>query len=449
MSPLPQKTRTLSSVLETQGIRHLLPPQELVIRRLLESPRLDQAVIFPTGFGKSLCFQVPAALFSHPTLVVYPLRALLADQKRRFQAAGLAVEILQGGQTRRERQGVFLRLAQRRVDLVLTNPEALAVEKSLKRLELLSWSHLVVDEAHCVATWGADFRPAYRNLAAVFARLKAPRVSAFTATANAQVEAAWKEQLFAGREFQTLRLDPDRPNIYFSRRGYLSLRRVLTELAETEAKPMAIFSRSREGVRTWARHLAESATWPVRFYHAGLTASEKHALENWFRTCPNGILVTTNAFGMGVDHPGIRTVVHLAPPASTADYLQEAGRAGRDGQPAKALLLVKDLNPVLHPQNEPSCLRHELFDAFGTIQDCSGCDACLGRSFPGDRGDAVSFLRSGHRRWTQAETRERLFAHWRDWPGWEREEAWNALSAFGWIEFPRHGFFKGLLKLRE
>ncbi len=440
MSDLDQR---LAPVLSRQGIPYLLPSQRLVIQKVLEKTRLDLGVVFPTGYGKSLCFQVPAPLFEHATLVVYPLRALMNDQKRRFEAAGLRVTLLQGGQTKAQRERVWAELKQR-PDLVLTNPETLASQANRSKLAQFSWSHLAIDEAHCFSTWGQEFRPAYQLLPSLVTELQIPRMTALTATADDKVMEAWKD-LFSGRPFELLQANPDRPNLYFSRHYFLSLRRSLTTLVREENKPLVLFLQSREGVRRWAHHLSEETGFPVRFYHAGLPQDEKRKLENWFRETTEGVLVTTNAFGMGVDHPGIRTVLHVGGSRSPADYWQEAGRAGRDGQAAKALILEKD-----RKRPELDCLRKTYLAPFRSeFVDCAGCDSCLGRYHHEDRERAINFLLQGNRRWTIDETRKKLFSFWKSWSGWEREEGWKNLVLNGWVSFPSRGFYKGLLLTLE
>ena len=453
----------LQQALKTWGIPYLFPYQELVIRNLLDTSELRQAVILPTGAGKSLCFQLPAALFPHPTLVVYPLRSLTADQKRRSDKAGLPTAVLQGGQTREQRRLVWEGLSSGRTKLLLTNPETLAQPRVKEALQDYRFSHAVVDEAHCVELWGNSFRPSYRNLGALLAELKIPRTTAFTATATDRIVSDWATSLFGDAEFSLIRASADRPNLDFVRESYLSLRRSLPRAVLREARPSLVFCRSREQVRRWAHHLNRETALDVRFYHAGLSRDEKAAVERWFFASDDGVLLATNAYGMGVDKPNIRTVFHLEAAPGPEDYLQEAGRGGRDGLPARAILLVRSRadNPLSR------CRRAELLEAFGeTSPACSGCDVCRGQE-NGPQPDvaaALSRLSCAVRRLEESDCRAFLAGRrppqlWesalpgiRGWGLWSEEddltaaELWQGLTRGGWVEFYANGLWKGLLK---
>jgi ATP-dependent DNA helicase RecQ len=283
------------------GVSYLFPYQELVIQGLLDGEKVRQAVVLPTGAGKSLCFQLPAALLPHPTLVVYPLRSLTADQKRRSDEAGLETVVLQGGQTKAQRNAVWERLASGTVKLLLSNPETLDQPRVLERLKAVPLSHAVIDEAHCVELWGNSFRPGYRRLGAVLAELGVPRVTAFTATATERIVDDWASSLFGGEAFNVIRASADRPNLDFVQEPYLSLRKSLPRAVLREARPAVVFCRSRESVRRWAHHLNRETALDVRFYHAGLSRDEKTRVETWFYGSRDGVLLATNAYGMGVD----------------------------------------------------------------------------------------------------------------------------------------------------
>ena len=201
------------------GVTYLFPYQRLVITNVLDDsedsiPR--QIVVLPTGAGKTLCFQLPAALLPGITIVLYPLLSLMADQLRRAEAAGLGTAILKGGQPRGEREEIWRRIDSNEIRIVLTNPETLAGEQVLRRLSRLEISHLVIDEAHCVSEWGETFRPSYLELGRVISTL-APRVTtAFTATASPPVLEAVRTHLFGDDGAHLIQAVPDRPNIAYS-----------------------------------------------------------------------------------------------------------------------------------------------------------------------------------------------------------------------------------------
>lgn len=444
------------------GLKSLFPSQRLVIQRLLDHEALRQAVVLPTGAGKSLCFQLPALLFPHPTLVVYPLRSLMADQKRRCLQAGLSTQVLQGGQTKAQRAAVWDALEKGGVHLVLSNPETLEQPEVQRRLAELRFSHAVIDEAHCVELWGTRFRPGYRRLGEALAALQVPRITAFTATASPRIAADWRDSLFGGQEFELIRASADRPNLDFSHEAYFSLRKSLPRLLLREARPAVVFSRSRDQVRRWAQHLHRTTALDVRFYHAGLTRDEKTAVEEWFFASNDGVLVATNAYGMGVDKPNIRTVVHLERPQDPEDYLQEAGRAGRDGAPARAIALV----PSQATMPPSRCRRATLLEALGDEAPvCSGCDVCRGQDVapPEDLGPALARLAWAERRLDRDECRAFLAGRrppslWDSdlplrpgWGLWKEEddltvdELWKGLERGQWVRFSSWGPWKGLL----
>lgn len=452
----------VAAALSRWNLSYLFPYQELVIQNLLDHDELRQAVVLPTGAGKSLCFQLPAELLPHPTLVIYPLRSLTADQKRRSDRAGLATAILQGGQTRAQRDEVWRRLEGGQIKLLLSNPETLSQPAVLERLQSIPFSHAVVDEAHCVELWGNSFRPGYRALGPLLETLAVPRVTAFTATASGRVVDDWAVSLFGGKRFSVIRASADRPNLDFAEEPYLSLRISLPRAVLREQRPAVVFCRSREHVRRWAHHLHREAGLDVRFYHAGLTREEKAGVENWFFDSDDGVLFATNAWGMGVDKPNVRTVFHLDRPERPEDYLQEAGRGGRDGEPSRAIVFV----PCMAEPEPARCRRAVLLGALGEeAPACSGCDVCRGQDgFPApevgpalrslaphvhrlDRDEALALLdgRLTPKRWDSSTKGLTGWGLWVDQDDLAVRELWTGLESGGWIRFHEHGPWKGLL----
>ena len=321
------------------GISYLFPYQRLVIANLLEGRH--QIVVLPTGAGKSVCFMFPAVVLEGVTLVVLPLLALLEDLYRRMTEAGLPVAVLRGGQSRDQRAATLKRVANRDARLVLVTPEAALGERLLAALaDAGTIEHLVVDEAHCISQWGDTFRPTYLRLNELVEALHPRVVSAFTATATPAVLNRVREVLYPGGGAHLVAGDPDRPNIHYAVAATAAPLHGIARLVAASPRPLIVFARSRRGVEEICWQLRRRLPRvSCRFYHAGLNAAERKRLETWFLASDDGVLVATSAYGMGVDKPNIRTVVHREMPESVEAYLQETGRAGRDGKPSRAILL--------------------------------------------------------------------------------------------------------------
>ena len=421
------------------GIPYLFPYQRLAVHNILcacgfqglreeEDAPGGQIVILPTGGGKSLCFQLPAALLPGLTVVVYPLLSLMADQERRLLNAGLACRVLRGGQSREERESLFREAAEGRLRVLLTNPESLAAEGSRRRLAELEITHFVIDEAHGVSEWGETFRPAYLSLGETIRALGPRVVTAFTATASPAVLDRVIHHLFPEESPNLVSADPDRPNIRYSVLPVLAKDAALAALlgrGEGGVKrPAVVFCRSRSGAELTAAGLRlRLGEKEIYFYHAGLEKEEKKKIENIFFRSSAGILAATCAYGLGIDKADIRTVIHRDVPGSVEAYLQESGRGGRDGAPAEAVLLWSSEDLArLDQSGSPGararfaamldclppggCRRSRLLALLGRDPpNCSGCDICDGAAVlqaPGE-AETVDFISRNRRRFTGEE----------------------------------------------
>jgi ATP-dependent DNA helicase RecQ len=390
---------------EKFGITMLRPQQSLVMVDILEDDKKREGhqgklVVLPTGSGKSLCFLLPSLLVEHLTLIIYPLLSLMNDQIAKLNAWGIPSVVIRGGQERKERDALWETVARGEARIIITNAECLSMSEVYDHLVTFSFSLAIIDEAHIIPQWGRGFRPSYHAIGTILASLSVRQIVAFTATASPTLERSISSLLFLGRRYQTVRVSSNRENIIYHRERTLSkTRSIATILASPLLRPAVVFCPTHCATVTLClRFLVSHPDIPVRYYHAGLSKEGREEIERWFSKEETGVLFSTNAFGMGVDKKGIRSVVHAFIPEDVESYLQESGRAGRDGKEAHAFLLLdpKDEREArehatarsalaLAFLDERRCIRESLLALMGeNAEGCSGCDVCLGRSFPRD-----------------------------------------------------------------
>jgi ATP-dependent DNA helicase RecQ len=284
------------------GIDYLFPLQRMAIANILDGMEseepLRQLVLFPTGFGKSLCFQLPALLAEGPSVVVYPLLALMNDQRRSLERRGIPSVIFRGGMDLESRKAAREDLRSGKARIAITNPESLAAGNLKDFLADIGVFHMAIDEAHCVSEWGETFRPSYLELGACIKTINPAVVSAFTATAGPEVREAVTRHLFGDASFRMVTADMDKPNIFYRVIPSLHPDRSLVNLAGSCRRPMIIFDQSRAGVRRLCELVKEATGFDVRFYHAGLERDEKDRVEAWFMGSDDGVLCATCAYGI-------------------------------------------------------------------------------------------------------------------------------------------------------
>ena len=299
----------------------------------------DALAVLPTGGGKSVCYQIPALLRPGVGLVVSPLIALMSDQVEALRQLGVAAARMDSGLSQQERDETWRRLATGELYLIYLSPEGLMQGWVLDRLRAAPLALIAVDEAHCVSQWGHDFRPEYRSLGRLAQLFPGVPRLAVTATADARTRLDIREQLQLAEAAEFV-ASFARPELALSaeRKCDGAHARVVDLIQARPGRSGIVYSGSRDGSEKLAERLADHGV-AARAYHAGLDKALRSDRLNWFLGEEGAVMVATIAFGMGIDKPDVRFVIHADPPAAIEAYWQEIGRAGRDGDPAEGITL--------------------------------------------------------------------------------------------------------------
>lgn len=390
-------------ILRTQfGFESFREHQEAIIEAVLAGR--DAFVLMPTGGGKSLCYQIPALLLPKVTVVISPLIALMKDQVDALRVAGVAADYLNSSLSPEEQDRVLASLARGKTKLLYIAPERLFGASSLVPfLQEVGVSLFAIDEAHCISAWGHDFRPEYRFLSDLKKFFSGTPTVALTATADDLTSKDIVERL-ALRSPLFFKSSFDRPNIHYAVEPKAkSFERLVRYLAERKNDAGIVYTLSRKSADSVARRLTE-AGFSALSYHAGLDAAMREKHQSRFLRDQTKIIVATIAFGMGINKPNVRFVVHMDLPKNIESYYQETGRAGRDGLPSEALLfyspmdvqklarfaqvegneeqsivMLRKLKQLADLCEANVCRRHLLLRYFGETfpETCGHCDVCL------------------------------------------------------------------------
>lgn len=390
------------------GYEDFRPGQKKVVESLLN--RNDTVAIMPTGAGKSICFQIPALLFEGVTLVISPLISLMKDQVDSLRQLGIAAVYINSSVSKAQLYKDLQDISAGFYKIIYIAPERLTSEYLPDSFKNLNISMVAVDEAHCLSQWGHDFRPSYRNILNFTNSLRIkPIISAFTATATPEVKTDIIN-LLGLKQPNVFVTGFDRPNLYFSvLRGEVKDKFVIDYVKKHQDEAGIIYVGTRKDVDA-LQVLLEIKGIKAGRYHAGMTDEERNQMQEDFLYDNLSVMVATNAFGMGIDRPNVRYVIHYNMPKNMEAYYQEAGRAGRDGLSGNCILLYspqdtqlqkflisksteseirqqleyKRLQSMVDYCHTPQCLRAFILHYFGEFDVEEHCDNCSNCKLEGE-----------------------------------------------------------------
>ncbi len=395
----------LQTLRQVFGYGQFRPNQREIIEQVLGGR--DVFGVMATGGGKSLCYQLPAVMLPGTAVVISPLISLMKDQVDAARANGIAAAVLNSSLTPEERGQVLHDLRQEKLKLVYLAPERLAMDGFLDQLAETRVSLFCVDEAHCISEWGHDFRPDYLKLSGVAERFPRTPVVAFTATATETVQADIIRRLGLRQPF-VVRATFNRPNLYLEVQRKSDVNQQVRRFVEEHAgQPGIIYRRTRSSVEETAAFLREQGIGAAA-YHAGLDDACRAGVQDDFKHDRTAVIVATVAFGMGIDKPDIRYVLHADLPKNIESYYQEIGRAGRDGDAAHCVLYfsrsdvpkvrffidqcedaaqqqvaLEKLRQMVGFASHNVCRRRQMLAYFGQRyeeENCGACDICRGEA---------------------------------------------------------------------
>jgi len=397
----PAQMRLMAVLRDQFGFSSLRKGQAEAVGAVLEGR--DVLAVMPTGAGKSLCYQLPALVLGGLTIVVSPLVALMRDQVAGLKLNGIAADAIHSDQSRDDNVAVWRKVRSGELRLLFVSPERLMTERMIAALQRLDVRLIAIDEAHCISQWGPAFRPDYEALSRLRDDFPGVPIIALTATADPHTQADIKARLFRGEAAEVI-TGFDRPNLSLAVTLKSSWKKQVAEFVDARRGQCGIvYCLSRRKTEEVAE-LLRGEGHNAEAFHAGLESADKTQIQNRFMTEPDMVVVATVAFGMGIDKPDVRYVLHTDLPASVEAYYQEIGRAGRDGKPAETMMLygiedirmrrmfieqeesaperkrreTKRLEALLAYCEAPECRRQVLLRYFGEeAEPCGNCDNCL------------------------------------------------------------------------